>query len=113
MHCLVQLHFTDFLMIWLWKKSCEICADICVMIAEGFSLVITNYFFLSFFLSFFLQIADSGPDLLETPYTATLETFINLHLKQQRSVPVFLSAITTDLFSHQTIDLGNEHSTFG
>jgi len=66
-------------MIWLWKKSCEICADICVMIAEGFSLVITNYFF----LSFFLQLADSGPDLLETPYTATLETFINLHLKHQ------------------------------
>jgi len=109
MHCLVQLHFTDFLMIWLRKKSCEICADTCVMIAEGFSLVITNYIF----LSFFLQLADNGPDLFETPYTATLETFINLHLKHQRSVPVFLSAITIDLFSHQTIDSGNEHSTFG
>jgi hypothetical protein len=51
MHCLVQLHFTDFLMIWLWKKSCEIHADVCVMTAEGFSLIITKYFFLFFFLS--------------------------------------------------------------
>jgi mitotic spindle assembly checkpoint protein MAD1 len=59
------------------------------------------------------ELADNGPDLFETPYTATLETFINLHLKHQRSVPVFLSAITIDLFSHQTIDSSNEHSTFG
>jgi len=80
------------------------------MTAEGFSLIITNYFF---FFPFFLQLADNGPDLFETPYTATLETFINLHLKHQRSVPVFLSAITIDLFSHQTIDSSNEHSTFG
>jgi hypothetical protein len=96
-------------MIWLRKESREIFADMCVMIAEGFSLLITNYFF----LSFFLQLADNGPDLFETPYTATLETFINLHLKHQRSVPVFLSAITIDLFSHQTIDSSHEHSTFG
>jgi hypothetical protein len=44
MHCLLQLHFTDFLMNWLWKKSCEIHADKRVMSAEGFSLIITNYF---------------------------------------------------------------------
>jgi hypothetical protein len=51
MHWLVQLHFTDFLMIWLRKKSCEIHADVRVMTAEGFSLIITNFFF-SFLLSF-------------------------------------------------------------
>lgn len=78
------------------------------MTAEGFSLLITNYFF-----SFFLQLAGNGANLLETPYTATLETFINLHLKHQRSVPIFLSSITIDLFSHQTIDSSNEHSIFG
>jgi len=114
MHCVVKLHFTDFLMIWLQKKSCEVHADICVMTAEGFSLIITNYIFFFFFPhSFFFQLADNGPEMFETPYTATLETFINLHLKHQRSVPVFLSAITIDLFSHQTIDSSNEPSTFG
>jgi mitotic spindle assembly checkpoint protein MAD1 len=51
---------------------------------------------------FLFQLNNSGPDLLETPYTATLGAFIDLHLKQQHSTPVFLSAITVDLFSHQT-----------
>jgi hypothetical protein len=81
-------------------------ADIRVMIAEGLNPINTNYFY------FLFQLADNGPDLLETPYTATLETFIKLHLKHQHSVPVFLSAITVDLFSHQTIDSSNERSTF-
>jgi hypothetical protein len=58
---------------------------------------------------FFLQLADNDLKLLETPYTAILETFINLHLKHQRSVPAFLSAITIDLLSHQTVDSSNEH----
>lgn len=48
------------------------------------------------------KLKDSGPDLLETPYSTTLEPFIDLHLKRQHSTPVFLSAITVDLFSHQT-----------
>ncbi|PNF32552.1 hypothetical protein B7P43_G02419 [Cryptotermes secundus] len=48
------------------------------------------------------KLNDSGPDLLETPYSTTLEPFINLHLKRQHSPPMFLSAITMDLFSHQT-----------
>ncbi|XP_021932556.1 mitotic spindle assembly checkpoint protein MAD1 isoform X3 [Zootermopsis nevadensis] len=48
------------------------------------------------------KLADGNPELLETPYSATLEQFINLHLKHQHSIPVFLSAITIDLFGHQT-----------
>jgi mitotic spindle assembly checkpoint protein MAD1 len=77
------------------------------MTAEGLSPVMSNYCYFLFGL-FFFQLADNGPNLLETPYSATLESFINLHLTQQHSIPVFLSAITVDLFSHQTIDSSNE-----
>jgi hypothetical protein len=54
-------------------------------------------------LPFIFQLADGSPELLETPYSAMLEQFINLHLKFQHSIPVFLSAITVDVFGHQTV----------
>lgn len=42
--------------------------------------------------------------MLETPFSQTLTDMIDLHLTQQRSIPVFLAAIITDLFSRQTFD---------
>ena len=62
-------------------------------------------------ICFLFQLADNGPYLLETLYSAMLYTFISLHLKQQHSVAVFLSAVTVDLLCHQTIDSSNEHIT--
>ncbi|XP_069686067.1 mitotic spindle assembly checkpoint protein MAD1-like [Periplaneta americana] len=49
------------------------------------------------------KLVNGSPELLETPYSLTLEEFINLHLKHQHSMPVFLSAITLDLFQRQTV----------
>ncbi|XP_057330700.1 mitotic spindle assembly checkpoint protein MAD1 isoform X1 [Microplitis mediator] len=43
-----------------------------------------------------------GVDLLETPFSATLEHFIERHLKTQHSVPMFLNAVQAELFSQQT-----------
>nr|CAI5865444.1 unnamed protein product [Callosobruchus analis] len=42
-------------------------------------------------------------NLLENEYSATLEEMINLHLRHQKSIPVFLSAITMDLFNSKTM----------
>lgn len=42
-------------------------------------------------------------NLLENEYSATLESMINLHLRHQKSIPVFLSAITMDLFNSKTM----------
>jgi len=43
--------------------------------------------------------------LLETPFSKTIEEMINLHLIQQRSIPVLLSSLTIDLFSKQSINV--------
>ncbi|XP_048348498.1 mitotic spindle assembly checkpoint protein MAD1-like [Sphaerodactylus townsendi] len=45
----------------------------------------------------------SKMQLLETEFSQTLREMIDLHLHQQDSIPVFLSAITQDLFSRQTM----------
>ncbi|XP_005990930.1 mitotic spindle assembly checkpoint protein MAD1 isoform X2 [Latimeria chalumnae] len=50
----------------------------------------------------------SGPtggkmQLLETDFSRTLHELIELHLLHQDSIPAFLSAVTLDLFSRQTI----------
>uniref|UniRef100_A0AAR2JZ58 Mitotic spindle assembly checkpoint protein MAD1 n=1 Tax=Pygocentrus nattereri TaxID=42514 RepID=A0AAR2JZ58_PYGNA len=51
----------------------------------------------------------SGPvgsgnmQLLETDFSRTLTELVDLHLFHQKSIPVFLSAITLDLFSRQTV----------
>ncbi len=42
--------------------------------------------------------------MLETQFSGQLEELIELHLGQQRSIPVFLAAVITDLFSRQTFD---------
>lgn len=42
-------------------------------------------------------------NLLENEFSATLGPMIDLHLMHQNSIPVFLSAITMDLFQQKTI----------
>nr|CAB3263588.1 mitotic spindle assembly checkpoint protein MAD1 [Phallusia mammillata] len=41
--------------------------------------------------------------LLETEYSTTLTELVNLHLHHQNSIPMFLSAISVNLFSQQTL----------
>ncbi|XP_071880008.1 mitotic spindle assembly checkpoint protein MAD1 isoform X3 [Anas platyrhynchos] len=41
--------------------------------------------------------------LLETEFSRTIRELIDLHLLRQDSIPAFLSALTLDLFSRQTI----------
>ncbi|XP_061064621.1 mitotic spindle assembly checkpoint protein MAD1 isoform X1 [Eubalaena glacialis] len=41
--------------------------------------------------------------LLETEFSRTAQELIELHLLQQGSIPAFLSALTLDLFSRQTV----------
>lgn len=41
--------------------------------------------------------------LLETTFSATLNDLIEKHLHIQKSIPMFLSAVQTDLFSQQTM----------
>ncbi|XP_078521094.1 mitotic spindle assembly checkpoint protein MAD1 [Lissotriton helveticus] len=41
--------------------------------------------------------------LLETDFSLTVREFIDLHLHHQNSIPAFLSAVTLDLFSRQTM----------
>ena len=42
--------------------------------------------------------------MLETPFSQTLTDLMELHLTQQRSIPVFLAALITEQFSKQTFD---------
>lgn len=46
--------------------------------------------------------SEGNMDLLENQFSATLEDMVDLHLKHQNSIPVFLSAITMDLFNNRT-----------
>lgn len=41
--------------------------------------------------------------LLETDFSLTVSEYIDLHLHHQNSIPAFLSAVTLDLFSRQTM----------
>uniref|UniRef100_A0A4W4FLF7 Mitotic spindle assembly checkpoint protein MAD1 n=1 Tax=Electrophorus electricus TaxID=8005 RepID=A0A4W4FLF7_ELEEL len=56
-----------------------------------------------------LLFKSSGPvgsgnmQLLETDFSRTLTELVDLHLFHQKSIPVFLSAVTLDLFSRQTV----------
>ncbi|CAK6446417.1 unnamed protein product [Pipistrellus nathusii] len=45
----------------------------------------------------------SGMQLLETEFSRTVPELIELHLLRQDSIPAFLSALTLDLFSRQTL----------
>lgn len=42
-------------------------------------------------------------ELLETSFSQTLTEFIDLHLKQHKSIPLFLASLTVDLFNKQTV----------
>ncbi|XP_076644642.1 mitotic arrest-deficient 1 isoform X1 [Halictus rubicundus] len=51
----------------------------------------------------FFHIAEDGVDLLETAFSATLGPLVEQHLQRQHSVPMFLNAVQSDLFSLQTM----------
>lgn len=42
-------------------------------------------------------------NLLENEFSSTLEEMVNLHLRHQKSIPVFLSALTIELFNNSTV----------
>ena len=42
-------------------------------------------------------------NLLENEFSSTLEEMVNLHLRHQKSIPVFLSSLTIDLFNNSTM----------
>lgn len=42
-------------------------------------------------------------NLLENEFSAALEQMVNLHLRHQKSIPLFLSAITMDLYNNSTV----------
>lgn len=42
-------------------------------------------------------------NLLENEFSAALENLVNLHLRHQKSIPLFLSAITVDLYNNSTV----------
>lgn len=47
--------------------------------------------------------AGTRMQLLETEFSRTVPELIELHLLRQDSIPAFLSALTLDLFSRQTL----------
>ena len=53
---------------------------------------------------FLFQYENDQCHLMDTNYSSQWGEFVDLHLKQQRSIPIFLSAVLTDLFSRQTFD---------
>lgn len=50
--------------------------------------------------------------LLETPFSKTIEEMINVHLGQQHSLPVLLSSLTIDLFSKQSMIMTADSTRF-
>lgn len=67
---------------------------------------IARQFSFSLISNFFHQISDSGNgtmELLETSFSQTLTELIDLHLKQHKSIPLFLASLTVDLFNKQTL----------
>nr|XP_049701115.1 mitotic spindle assembly checkpoint protein MAD1 [Helicoverpa armigera] len=53
------------------------------------------------YLTFTLD--DDGIEMVHTDYSATLGELVELHLHQHRSIPLFLSALTMDLFTRTTM----------
>ncbi|EFN76971.1 Mitotic spindle assembly checkpoint protein MAD1 [Harpegnathos saltator] len=51
----------------------------------------------------FFHVGEGGVDLLETSYSVNLSNLIEQYLQKQHSVPMFLNAVQSDLFSHQTV----------
>ena len=46
---------------------------------------------------------DGSMQLLESEFSKTLTEYISLHLHHQNSIPMFLNAVSTNLFSQQTM----------
>ncbi|XP_030024443.2 mitotic spindle assembly checkpoint protein MAD1 [Manduca sexta] len=48
-------------------------------------------------------LCDDGIEMVHTEYSTTLGELVELHLHQHRSIPMFLSALTMDLFTKTTM----------
>ncbi|KAL4714996.1 hypothetical protein ACJJTC_003147 [Scirpophaga incertulas] len=48
-------------------------------------------------------LCDEGIEMVHTDYSTSLEDLVDLHLHQHRSFPVFLSALTMELFTRTTV----------
>lgn len=51
----------------------------------------------------FFHVGEEGVDLLETAFSTNLSNLIEQYLQRQHSVPMFLNAVQSDLFSQQTV----------
>lgn len=51
----------------------------------------------------FFHIGEEGVDMLETAFSTNLNSLIEQYLQRQHSVPMFLNAVQSDLFSQQTV----------
>nr|XP_012232777.1 PREDICTED: LOW QUALITY PROTEIN: mitotic spindle assembly checkpoint protein MAD1 [Linepithema humile] len=51
----------------------------------------------------FFHVGEEGVDMLETTFSANLGNLIEQYLQRQHSVPMFLNAVQSDLFSQQTV----------
>ncbi|XP_054288072.1 mitotic spindle assembly checkpoint protein MAD1-like [Macrosteles quadrilineatus] len=49
------------------------------------------------------KMSSGGMELLETPFSSSCGEMIDLHLHHHHSIPMFLSALTMDLFQRQTM----------
>lgn len=47
--------------------------------------------------------SDGNLNLLENNFSSSLDDMVEHHLRQQKSIPMFLSAITMDLFNNRTM----------
>ncbi|XP_063385947.1 mitotic spindle assembly checkpoint protein MAD1 [Cydia fagiglandana] len=55
-------------------------------------------------------LCDDGIEMVHTDYSATLEDLVELHLHHHRSIPMFLSALTLELFTRTTMQQDVEDS---
>ncbi|XP_070518755.1 mitotic spindle assembly checkpoint protein MAD1 isoform X1 [Cardiocondyla obscurior] len=51
----------------------------------------------------FFHVGEEGVEMLETAFSANLGSLIEQYLQRQHSVPMFLNAVQSDLFSQQTV----------
>jgi mitotic spindle assembly checkpoint protein MAD1 len=48
-------------------------------------------------------LCDDGIEMVHTDYSTSLNELVELHLHHHRSIPVFLSALTMELFTRTTL----------
>lgn len=48
-------------------------------------------------------LVDDGIEMVHTDYSTTLGELVDLHLHQNRSIPMFLSGLTQELFTRTTM----------